>query len=189
MSKLQQQRAMGKIVLVALALLGTAWPLYSQTKDQNQFSKDSIEISNSKLRLGMTKVEVAEKLSDAQFDLKKDNDWLLHNGSLLQFENGKLSFATRDWTLETNDLVDALVRVVSYFNEEGDKACSVFSESVHDPSQGKQVRLERVRIKCGDKTILIGKYTVNGASLNAVTETLGTKSKKPGSVDTGAEMR
>jgi hypothetical protein len=173
---------MRKIVLVVLAFIATVWPLYSQTTEQSQFSKDSIEISHSKLRLGMTKAEVADKLSDAQIDQKKENQWLLHDGSLIQFENGKLSYASREWALETNDPVDALFRIVSRFNQEGIKACSVIADSLPDPNEPDpnqsdpkmRITVERVRIKCGDKSILIIKVTDNGIPSTGVWETIGT---------------
>jgi hypothetical protein len=185
---------MRKIVLVVLAVFATVWPLYSQTTEQSQFSKGSIEISQNKLRLGMTKAEVAEKLSDAQFEFKKDNDWMLHNGSIIQFEDGKLSYAVRDWTLdEKSDLVDTLFRIVSYFNREGDKACSVIADSLPDPNQPNpnqndpkvRITVGRVRIKCGDKSILIIKTIYNGIPSTDVWETLGTRKRV--SADTSHE--
>lgn len=179
---------MRKTALVALALLVTVPPVRSQKRDQGQLSKDSIEISHAKLRLGMTKAEVTDKLSDAQIDIKKDNLWVLHSGSLIQFQNGKVSYVSREWTAETDDLIDALFRIISYFNLEGDKACSVITENLTDPNQDDQkagISVERVQIKCGDKSILIAKYTDRGTPINSVRETLGTK-KRP--ADTSHRM-
>jgi hypothetical protein len=90
---------------------------------QTQLSKDSIEISHAKLRLGMTKAEVAEKPPEAQFDQKEGDTWILHNGPVIQFEKGNLTFAAHVWSIENEDIVDALFGVVSYFNEEGDREC------------------------------------------------------------------
>ncbi len=176
---------MGKIVFAVLALLATVAPLRSQTTDQGQLSKNSIEISHTKLRLGMTKAAVANKLSDIQIDQKKENEWLLHDGSLIQFQNGKLSYASRDWTAETSDLEDGLFRIVSYFNLEGDKECSVIADSLPDPNQpdrnqnDQKVRMtgERIRIKCVNKSILIIKLTYNGTPTTSVFEILGTKKR------------
>jgi hypothetical protein len=174
---------MERIGLLALALLATVAPLRSQTTDQGQLSQSSIEISHAKLRLGMTKAEVADKLSDAQIDQKKENQWLLNSGSLIQFENGKLSYASREWALESNEPVDALFRIVSHFNLEGEEACSIVADSFPDPNQpapnqnDQKVRatVERIRIKCGNKSILIIKVINNGIPTTSVWEILGTQ--------------
>jgi len=119
---------------------------------------------------------------------------MLHNGSIIQFEDGKLSYAVRDWTLdEKSDLVDALFRIVSYFNREGDKACSVIADSLPDPNQPNpnqndpkvRITVERVRIKCGDKSVLIIKTIYNGIPSTDVWEALGTRKRV--SVDTSHE--
>lgn len=175
---------MTKMGLVVLMLLAAVGPLRSQTATQAQLSKDSIEISHAKLRLGMTKAEVAEKLSEAQFDQKEGDTWILHNGPVIQFEKGKLTFAGHVWSIENEDIVDALFGVVSYFNEEGDRACSVVADSFPDSNLGNEkVRItgKRVRISCGDKSIAINQVTWNGRVVDSVSEALG--SKKPKSED------
>jgi hypothetical protein len=175
---------MRKVPLAVLMLLAAVGPLRSQTATRSQLSKDSIEISHAKLRLGMTKADVAEKLSEAQFDQKEGYIWILHNGSVIQFENGNLTFAAHVWSNENEDIVDALFGAVSYFNEEGDRACSVVADSSPDPNlSNEKVRItgQRVRISCGDKSIVIYKVTWNGHVVDSVTEALGRK--KPNSED------
>jgi hypothetical protein len=172
---------MRKMVLVVLMLLAAVGPLGSQTATQSPLSNDSIEIIHAKLRLGMTEAEVAEKLSGAEISRGPGSVWIVQqNGSVIQFENGKLVFATRAWSNESNDIVDALFGVVSYFNSEGDKACSVFADNYPDPSlSDEKLRIsgQRVRISCGDKSIVISKDTINGQTFSSVTEALGKRKR------------
>ncbi len=172
---------MRKMVLVVLMLLAAVGPLGSQTATQSQLRSDSIEICHAKLRLGMTEAEVAEKLSGAEIARGPGSVWIVQqNGSVIQFENGKLVFATRWWSNENNDIADALFGVVSYFNNEGVRACSVLADNFPDSTlSNEKVRItgQRVRISCGDKTIVIGKETMNGQNFSSVTETLGKRKR------------
>lgn len=172
---------MRKMVLAVLMLLVTVGPLPSQTATQSQLSNDSIEIFHAKLRLGMTEAEVAEKLSGAEIARGPGSVWIVQqNGSVIQFENGKLVFATRWWSNENNDIADALFGVVSYFNNEGVRACSVLADSFPEPNlSDEKMRITGhwVRITCGDKTIVISKETMNGQNFSSVTEALGKRKR------------
>ncbi|HSY58245.1 MAG TPA: hypothetical protein VK795_01730, partial [Terriglobales bacterium] len=72
---------------------------------------------------------------------------------------------------------------VSHFNLEGEEACSVVADSFPDPNQPApnqndqpvKVTVERVRIKCGNKSILIIKITDHGIPTTSVREILGTQ--------------
>ena len=167
--------------MVLLMLLAAVGPLGSQTATQSQLSNDSIEIIHAKLRLGMTEAEVAEKLSGAEISRGPGSVWIVQqNGSVIQFENGKLVFATRAWSNENNDIVDALFGAVSYFNNEGGKICSVFADNYPDSTlSNEKVRItgQRVRISCGDKSIVISKDTINGQTFSSVTEALGKRKR------------
>jgi hypothetical protein len=161
---------MRKMIWIGLIILAAVGPLRSQTATQSQLSKDYIEIYNAKLHLGMTKAEVAEKIAGAQLE-KGENDWLLHDGSLIQFENGRLAFASRQWNINS-DVVDALFDVVSYFNNEGLTKCSVTANTIPDPKTSHQVVVD---VECGHKSILIKKFTVNNHTYELVAELLGTE--------------
>jgi hypothetical protein len=174
---------MQKIVLAMLMLLVAAGTTRSQTAPQSPLSSDSIEILHAKLRLGMTEAEAAEKLSGAEINRGPGSIWIVQqNGSVIQFDNGKLVFATRAWSIENNDIVEALFGVVRYFNDEGNRACSVSAESVSTPNssdEGLRTTLRTVRIICGDKSIFISKDTMNGHDFSAVVEALGRKKRNP----------
>lgn len=162
---------MKMLTLAVLSLLTITGIEHLQTRTSMQQSKDSIEIAGSKLRLGMTKSEVEGKLSGAQID-REDDRWTVMAGeewSLVHFENGRLIFAERTWHGKDNDIVDALFGAVSYFNNEGRKACSVYADTVPNP----MASFERVWITCGQKSILIVRSTVNGKTGDEVSEHLG----------------
>jgi hypothetical protein len=158
--------AIGPILVLALAIC-----IHSQTRSAPPVSTDYIEIFGAKLRLGMTKAEVEEKLSGADIVKPRENAWLVTTGgvSSLQFENGRLSFADRTWHSKDNDIVDALFNAVMYFNNDGHSLCSVSADTVPDPQES----YERVWIRCGNKSILVVKGTIQGKTFEEVDEHLG----------------
>jgi hypothetical protein len=157
--------------VIAFLLLAVAIRVHSQTRNAAQLSKDYIEIFGAKLQLGMTKVEVEGKLSGAEIIKTGENGWLVTTGGLfaLHFENGRLSFAERTWHGKDNDIFDALYGAVTYFNNDGHSLCTVFADTVPDP----QNSFERVWIRCGDKSILLTKTTIQGQTVEDVDEHLG----------------
>jgi hypothetical protein len=158
-------------VIAFLLLLGVAIRVHSQARNAAQLSKDHIEIFGASLQLGMTKAVVEGKLSGAEIIKSDENSWLVTTGGLstLHFDDGKLSFADRTWHSKENDIVDALYGAVTYFNNEGHSLCAFSADTIPDP----QNSYERVWIRCGDKSILIAKTTIQGKTFEEVGEQLG----------------
>ncbi len=119
----------------------------------------------------MTKTVVEGKLSGAEIIKSDENSWLVTTGgfSTLHFDNGRLSFADRTWHSKDKDTVDALHRAVTYFNSDGHSLCTVFADTVPDPENS----FERVWIRCGSKSILVVKSTIQGRTFEQVDEHLG----------------
>jgi hypothetical protein len=65
--------------------------------------------------------------------------------------------------------VDAFYGAATYLNNEGHTACSISADTVPD----QHMNLERVWIKCGDKTILITRATIGANKYHSVDEHLG----------------
>ena len=164
------------VAVIALLLLAVTIRMYSQTNNATQLSKDYIEIFGAKLQLGMTKAVVERKLSGAEIIKSGENSWLMTSGGLssLHFNNGRLSFADRTWHSKDNDIVDALHGAVTYFNNDGHSLCTVFADTIPDP----QNSFERVWIRCGEKSILIVKSTIQGQTIEEVDEHLGVLEKE-----------
>jgi len=91
-----------------------------------------------------------------------------------------------NWSLQPDGgatkptISDALFGVVSYFNNEGVRACSVLADNFPDPNlSDEKMRITGhwVRITCGGKTIVISKETMNGQNFSSVTEALGKRKR------------
>jgi len=158
----------------ALALLCVSMTsVYAQKQASQQLSKTTIEVAGTKLRLGMTKAQVAEKLVGHEVTKWHENDWTLGSrqnpGDTLQFTGGVLSYAEREWTTGVNDVAEALFGAVSALNDEGFSACSVTADTHSSPD----ISAQRVWIMCGEKTVAVIRRSIGGKSFTSVEEELG----------------
>jgi hypothetical protein len=133
-----------------------------------------LEVAGLNLHLGMTKAEVAAKLSGTTLTKMTDDNWMVapktELGPTLQFTNDRLSFADRYWPSQDNDIVEPLIGVVTALNAEGFSACTVTSYTKTTPD----VTSHGVWIQCGQKSILIQRMSFQaGKSYNTVYEQLG----------------
>jgi hypothetical protein len=161
-----------KIVLVLLLSFAT---LHSTPQAAHQLSRAAIEVGGTKLRLGMSKAQVAEKLVGNEITKLDEDTWILGSvekslGPEMQFTNGALSFANREWTTSSNDVGEALFGVVSSLNAEGYSQCSVTADTRNSPSLNAQ----RVFISCKEKTIAVVRRSFSGHSGTSVYEQLGS---------------
>ena len=138
--------------------------------------KAIIEVGGTELHLGMTQAQVAAKLFGDEITKIKDDEWMLgslskgHMGPTLQFTNGVLSYAEREWTTSENDVGEALFGVISYLNTQGFSSCIVTADTKPSPD----LTAQRVWISCGVKTVLLIRYSIGGHSYNSVEEQLGS---------------
>jgi len=153
---------------------------HAQTETSQQLSKTAIEIGGAKLRLGMTKAQVAEKLVGHEVKKINDDDWMVGTVEELragrdlpevQFTRGLLSYADRQWTTVQNDTAEALFGVVTSLNDEGFSKCTVSADTHAETDIG--LSAERVWILCGEKTVLVARQTIGGKSFTSVSERLG----------------
>ncbi|MGC1902326.1 MAG: hypothetical protein WA715_00735 [Candidatus Acidiferrum sp.] len=137
-----------------------------------QSIKAFIEIGGVKLRLGMSKSEVAEKLVGSAVTKINGDWWVLGKVSpSLQFTDGRLSFADRTWSTTEDDIAESLFGVVNSFNAEGYSACKISADISSSPASMAQ----RVWIDCGEKTILVmvDQPSSSGKGYSWVSERLG----------------
>lgn len=155
--------------------------LHAQKQPSQQLSRTAIEIGGVKLRLGMTKAQVAEKLAGQQL-MKPDDDelWLGTVDDIkagrdlptMQFTRGLLTFAERRWTTPNDDTAEALYGLITHLNDEGFAKCTVRTDT--HTNTDVDVVWQRVWIDCGEKTALLARETVSGGkSFSSVSEQLG----------------
>jgi hypothetical protein len=165
--------AMNRTSLVALTLTVLSPLLFSRQLKAQQVSKADIEIGGTRLRLGMTKADVAEKLTGVPITKDKEDFWLIGAeksiSQSLQFTNGRLSYASRYWPTFDNDILEAFYGAVTHLNNEGFSTCKVNADSKLEPDE----KLQRVWIRCGEKTILLARNSFGGKTYNTVDEMLG----------------
>lgn len=162
---------MKRIMCVLLTLTALSSILCAQ---QARLSKAAIDVRGTKLRLGMTKAEVTDKLSGNAITKSHEDEWIVaassELGPFLQFTNGRLSYADRYWVTSDNDIAEALFGVVNSLNQEGFSACTVTAHTKTDPD----TMLHQVWIMCGEKSILLVRSSFGGKSYNTVSEQLGS---------------
>lgn len=143
----------------------------ARQRTPSQWGRAVLEVSGTKVHLGMTKAEVSEKLSGTEISKINENNWVVGAipGPTLQFTNGRLSYADRYWITYDNDIVEALFGAVNSLNQEGFSACTVTAVLKTLPdSTGHSVE-----IMCGEKSVLITRLSFGGKSYNSVYEQLG----------------
>jgi len=161
-------------VLVLCPVLSSL--VLAQQKKSGPLSKEFIEVAGVKLRIGMTKAEVADKLADVQNVTKlNEKTWLIDRKtetwpSGVQFKNGILVFADRGWRTKDTDAVQALFGVVSSLNREGYSDCSIATDTLTNPGEVN----DRVWIHCGLKTVLVAHIQLGEKTFEEVIEQLGT---------------
>ena len=103
------------LAVITLAILSSL--LYAQKTASLQLSKAAIDVDGTKLRLGMSKGEVTDKLVGDEITKYHEDDWFVgppeKDGPTLQFTNGRLSYADRNWVTYDNDTAEALFGAVN----------------------------------------------------------------------------
>jgi hypothetical protein len=163
---------MKRTILVLVLLVAFCSILYAQKTNSKQPSEAFIEIGSVKLRLGMSKSEVAEKLVGASITKLDEDNWVIGGVSpSMQFTNGHLSFADRTWSATNDDIAESLFGVVSSFNSEGYSSCKVTANTNTSPN----ITHQNVWIDCGEKTILVTRISMYGKLYRWVSERLGER--------------
>lgn len=157
-------------ILCCLAVLSI---LSSLVYAQRRLSRSAIDVKGVKLRLGMSKSEVSEKLVGNEITKTDEDDWMVaasgELGPSLEFTDGRLSFADRYWVTYDNDISEALYGAVTSLNQEGLPACTVNTDIKTDPDSS----LHRLWILCGEKSIVMVHNMTHARTFNTVHEQLG----------------
>jgi hypothetical protein len=162
---------MKRTIIVLVLFVAICSVLYAQRPNSNLPSGAFIEIDNVKLRLGMSKSEVAEKLVGTSLKKLNEDLWVIGKGPSpsMQFTNGHLTFADRTWSVSDDDIAESLFGVVSSFNSEGYSSCEVTANTDTSPNMTHQ----NVWINCGEKKILVKCLSMDGKTYKWVSEQLG----------------
>jgi hypothetical protein len=159
---------MRKIAFAALGLLVVSSLLYAQQKSSVQLSKDYIDVLGARLRLGMTKADVEEKIVGAKATMKHEDEWFFE-GTTLQFKEDRLNFADREWSDTGKSTTDAIFDLVTLLNSEGYSTCSMSTDTHPDPTMTSH----RVWLHCGKKSVLILTGRLGDKVVELVSEQLG----------------
>jgi len=167
---------MNKLIL-ALVLLCCCSLLYGG-QESSRSNNAFIEISGTKLHLGMTMAEVKEKLAGDTSEVK-ENLWIVGSnipGPIVQFTKGRLNFANRIWTTPDNDFPVALWGAVNTLNEQGFDSCKVTAGSKVTPDSESH----NIWIDCGEKSVLLTRQSMSGKIIyTRVYEQLGKMHDTP----------
>jgi len=149
--------------------------LYAQTNAKPQLSQEYIDVLGVRVRLGMTKLDIIDKLGSQRMnDGSTENFWLFGEKrpwpSSIEFKDGKVIYASESWIGSDGDVARALFGAVSSLNKQGYAACEVSSDTQTTPS----LTSERVWIVCGKKSILVQRMQDSKNTYQQVFEKLGS---------------
>lgn len=142
-----------------------------------QQRKVELEVDGVMLHLGMTKSEVTQKLAGLEYSKLSDDTWMVgskeNGGPLIQFTNGRLTFAERFWATSENDTGMALFGAVTSLNKDGFHTCEVTAGVATSPD----FTGHNVRISCGEKSVVVMRDTIGSHTYTMVHEELGQQHK------------
>jgi len=168
---------MRKLVLVGVVLLSVCSVFIAQSRTTAQQSEEYLDILGVRVRLGMTKADVAERLGSQKMKEGDADTWLFGEGqqwpSTIHFKNGKIDFASQSWIGSDRDVPRALFGAVSTLNKQGYSACVVSADTQASSSQTS----EQTWITCGKKSILINRMQDSKNTYHQVFEELGFLSR------------
>jgi hypothetical protein len=161
------------VLMVALVTISSF--VYAQSDPKPQLSQEYVDILGVRVRLGMTKLDIADKLgSQRMSDGSTENFWLFGEKrpwpSSIEFKNGTVIYAAESWVGSDGDVARALFGAVSSLTHQGYAACEVSSDTQTTPS----ITAERVWIGCGKKSILVQRMQDGKNTYRQVFERLGS---------------
>jgi hypothetical protein len=161
--------------LFILTLVTISSLIYSQTNAKPQISQEYIDVRGVRVRLGMTKLDIADKLgSEKMNDGSTENFWLFGEKrpwpSSIEFKDGRVVYAAESWIGSDGDVARALFGAVSSITKQGYAACELSSDTQTTPS----LTAERVWIVCGKKSILVQRMQDSKNTYAQVFERLGS---------------
>jgi hypothetical protein len=170
---------MRRQVLVLPVLLAACSVFYAQVRSAPGGSGEYLGILGVRVRLGMTKAEVADRLGSRKMKEGSDDTWLFGEGqewpSTIHFTDGRIDFASQSWIGSDGDVPRALFSAVGSLNKQGYSTCVVSTDTQASPIQTS----ERTWITCGKKSILISRMQDSKHTYHQVFEELGSLPPDP----------
>jgi hypothetical protein len=161
-------------VLALLTLVAISSFLYPQTNAKPQLSQEYIDILGVRVRLGMTKLDIADKLGSQKTKDGREDFWLFGEKqpwpSSIEFKDGRVIYAAQSWIGSDGDVTRALFGAVSSLNKQGYATCEISTDTQATPS----LTAERVWIVCGKKSILVQRMQDSKNTYQQVFEKLGS---------------
>jgi hypothetical protein len=161
--------------LAVLILAAISSFVYAQSYPKPQLSQEYIDVLGVRVRLGMTKLDIADKLGSQKVkDGSTENFWLFGEKrpwpSSIEFKDGKVIYAAESWDRSDGDVTRALFGAVNTLNRQGFAACEIATDTQNTPS----LTAERVWIVCGKKSILVQRMQDGKDTYQQVFEKLGS---------------
>ncbi len=165
-----------KLAPFLLLAIFLVWPARTgQSQSRTKKEAPSLDLGSVTVSLGMPKKDVLKKLSDESYEVIETGE----NKSLvtraghvysLRFRNGLLTYADREWYNKDSEEVDAILGGLgSLADQRTYEPCSV----VHSPLSDPDISGDRIFIACGQRTLLIGKFKLQGKVSMTVSESIG----------------
>ena len=169
---------MKRTYIATVIVASVASVLFAQTDVKPQSSQEYIYVLGVKVRLGMTKEEISEKLGSQRLRDERSQTqdfWLFGEKrewpSSIEFKDGKVIYASESWIGPDRDVAKALFGAVTSLNKQGYSTCQIFTDT---ESTSSSLTAERVWINCGKKSILVQRMQDAKSTYQQVFERLGS---------------
>lgn len=107
--------------LFLLSLVAISSILHAQTNANPQLSQEYIDVLGVRVRLGMTKLDIADKLGSQKRNDGSENFWLFGEKrpwpSSVEFKDGRVIYASESWIGSDGDVARALFGAVNTLNK------------------------------------------------------------------------
>lgn len=133
-------------------------------------SRVTLGIDGATVWLGMSQSDAMSELGKAGIKpAALDSRLYVVSGGTMQFTQGRLTFANREWTGSGGSEMNAVVGALGTLGGCGGSQCVVQNALLAEPEQ----KVERVFVTCGMRSILIMAGTANGKVVSSVAERIG----------------
>ncbi len=130
-----------------------------------------LSISGAEVWLGMSQSEALSAMRRAGLTpvaLPGSDSFLVQAGTV-QFSGARLSYADRTWSGKETTVFEDVIGALATLAPHNAVNCSV----QHAPIAQPEGRVDRVFIRCGERTVLVSSGKLNGITANQVIERIG----------------
>ncbi len=133
----------------------------------------SLELGSVTVWLGMTQTEALLKLQRAGYHVEGDSAMRIVNDGekvyTIEFENGQLTFADREWHSQGTNVMDAVLGALTALASYGPASCAV----THAPITQPDYASDRIFIECGKRSVLLSQGHFGSVSTVSADERIG----------------